>query len=255
MRRHVATGLIIPGLLIAGQVLADPVIAGSEADGDITFLTVYEVPSDLRSDFEKIAKSEAAQTIETSGRFWLMYEQLTPVDSDGSASYFTIHIPHTLTEITDPDYATGGLVAKAGQYRDHAELTRQVPDWCTTTALDASKLIYAHAEYYWLRADTLESVGRIFSARGEILRTLYGTGSDGNLAYEGFVTMVAPFQVMTVLFSSEASQADAEEQLKKDLEDRGLAGEWNRLSEELTSYVAKSNVRSGMYRPELSAAP
>ena len=206
-------------------------MAGSVANGDVTLLASYKLPAELRSEFETNARAEAAHTIDERGNMWLVYEELPDESTATSISYFTIHFPHNLDELTEPASTIYGLVSAAGKYRVQAELTRQVADWCSTTSLDASKLQYAYVDYMWLKPNALDAVGRIFAQRGEILRSVYGTGSDGNSAAEGFVSMVAPFQVMLVLFSSDSNLTQAIKRLRRDLDKRGLVNDWDHLED------------------------
>src|SRR5690606_38835247 len=118
-----------------------------------------------------------------------------------------------------------------------------VPDWCSTTRLDARKLEYAYVEYLWLLPSSLDSAGKILARRGEILRSIYGTTSDGNVAAEGFVAMVAPFQVMYVLFSAEENLERATALLRKDLDAHGSLVEWDLLESDLDSLIVKRKWR------------
>lgn len=239
--------------LLPSMALCDPVIAGSSADGDATLLALYEFPADLRSSFESLSKAAAATTIEKEDGMWLMYERPSNREAQSTVSYFTVHFPDTIDELTEPQPTTYGVISQFGAHRVHSELTRQVPDWCSTVSIDPNKLEYAYVEYLWLKPDALEVVGQFLAAQGEILRSMYGTESDGNLATEGFVSMVAPFQVMLVLFSSESSPDGASGRLNADLQTHGFGDEWNRLQDEIDARVSKREYLSGRYRADLSA--
>ena len=238
---------------LSGELFAGPVIANATADGDATLLTSYEFPAGLKMDFEAMAESAATHTVDSGSGMWLMYEQPPNPDSANTVAYFTVHFPDNLDELTDPGSTTSRLVAEMGEYRVRAELTRQVPDWCSTVSIDAEKLEFGYVDYLWLEPNSLEAVGLLLAKRGEILRSLYGSESDGNLATEGFVSMVAPFQVMLVLFSSESSRQAALEQLAQDLEAKGLSDDWYRLQDELRQHISKRETLSGRFRRELSA--
>ncbi|MDJ0938307.1 MAG: hypothetical protein QNJ00_00955 [Woeseiaceae bacterium] len=252
MKRVVVTlGLFLACL--TGEVSANPVIAGSAANGDATLLASYEFPASLKDEFESASRSAAAYAVENGHGMWLMYEQASNIDSSNTIAYFTVHFPDNLDELTEPASTTSGLIAEFGKYRVRAELTRQVPDWCSTVSIDAEKLEYGYVEYLWLEPNSLDDVGLLLAERGEILRSVYGSESDGNLATEGFVSMVAPFQVMLVLFSSESSRAAAAKQLEKDLEAGGHSDDWDRMRNKLDAYVSKRETLSGRFRRELSA--
>ena len=81
---------------------------------------------------------------------------------------------------------------------------------------------------------------------------MYGTGSDGTSAFEGFIAMVAPFSVMFVHFSNSSSEADAEAILKRDLDSHGLLVEWEALESELAHITSRVDRRTGLNTPELS---
>lgn len=251
--KKIKTLLICCILCFCSQASADPSIAGSAANGDATLLAAYEIPTDHRREFEANARAAAARATDASDDMWLMYEELAIEGDAVSIAYFTVHFPDNLNELTEPTSATYGLTATAGLYRVRAELTRQVPAWCSTTEVDATMLEYAFVDYLWLKPNALEAVGQILAERGKILRSVYGTGSDGNSATEGFVSMVAPFQVMLVLFSSKSSLTLATKQLRRDLKSHGLVNDWDSLEADLTSFVTKHSSRSGRFRPRLSA--
>jgi len=248
--------LIVWGLSLAlSNAIANPTVGEADADGDVTLLSSFAVSADQKDAFETEAMASARIAIARDSDMWLMYEELGEVENLSSARFFTVHFPHDIDELTEPSSATVELVSRLGRYRVHAELTRQVPDWCSTTSLDANKLQYAYGEYLWLRPFSLEIAGRVLARRGEILRSVYGTNSDGNAAMEGFVAMVAPFQVMQVLFSSEPDFEKATQLLRQDLKNGGFLEEWDSLGETLDSIVTNRQKRFGRYRPELSVDP
>ena len=225
----------------------------SIADGDVTFLSSYEVPLAEKEVFESQAMAAAKIVASQSKGMWLMYEELGETSTTHSARYFTVHFPDDLEQLTEPASDVYELVAKLGIYRVHAELTRQVPDWCSTTALDADRLPYAFVEYLWLKPKSLAEVDKILARRGEIMRRVYGTSSDGESAAEGFVAMVSPFQAMHVLFSVAESRVAALELLKTDLQRHELLEEWASLEGDLSRFVVERESRSGKFRRELSA--
>jgi hypothetical protein len=226
--------------------------ADFDPDGDVTLLTSYELARDLSQEFEAAAKAAVKRSSELQRNIWLLYEEFNR--DTNKRRYFTVHFPHSIEELTEPNSATSELISAVGQYRDHVELTRQVPAWCSTTSLDANLLTFAYAEYLWLTPDSLESAGRLLAKRGEILRAVYGTTSEGNSAAEGFISMVAPAQLMLVLFSSESTRRGAVQLLELDLVNNGLLGEWRELNSKLESLVTKRSYRAGRYRPDLSHA-
>lgn len=221
-----------------------------DADGDVTLLAVYQVPDKSRLEFEAAAKTAAKNGAEQRTNIWLLYEDLSK--DGGYHRYFTVHFPHSMDELTEPNPALTDLISAIGEYRTHAELTRQVPDWCSTTNIDANLLKYAYVDYLWLRSNSLENAARLFAKRGKILRGIYGITSEGNAAAEGFVSMVAPAQLMWVLFSSESTRSAAVHLLESDLKTNGLLSEWNDVNRQLESLVTKYGYRAGKYRSDLS---
>ena len=228
----------------------EPSIGDSLATGDLTLLTSYRLPADRRTAFESTAATVARNNVESNGKMWLLYEELT--DAGADPRYFTVHFPHNLSELTEPNSTTYELVAAVGRYRDHADLTRQVPDWCSTVSMDPELLEYAFVEYLWLKPNSLDEAGRLLAQRGRLLRDVYGTTSDGNAAAEGFVSMVSAAHITLVLFSSEAERDAALGLLEADLEERGLLVEWRSVHTRLDALVARRSGRAGRFRPGLS---
>lgn len=245
--------LISTLLLAVFDVSAYPTVGNVNADGDVTLLSTYEIPVERKEEFESAVRASATADNARHDAVWLTYEEFDDSSPSSSLRYFTVHFPDNVDQLTEPSSAVFEVVSRLGNYRIEAELTRQVPDWCSTTNLDAGKLQYAYAEYLWLLPGNLDNAGKILAKRGEILRSIYGTTSDGNAATEGFVAMVAPFQVMYVLFSAEDSFERATALLRRDLNAHGYLVEWDLLGRDLDSLIAKRKSRSGQYRPTLSA--
>lgn len=223
-------------------------VGDSIADGDVTLLSSYKVPLEDIDSFE----TAASTAVKTGDGIWLMYEEHEHKDDSGTVRFFTVHFPDNIDQLTEPASVVSDLVSRIGHYRVHTELTRQVADWCSTTALDPDKLAYAYVEYLWLRPGTLTEASELLAQRGDILRAAYGTTSDGNAAAEGFVAMSSPFQVMRVLFSNEGSRGDATKVVRSDLEAKGLLTEWDQLQQKLDAIAVRKEFRSGRYRPRLS---
>lgn len=252
IRRTFGPILALGGMCLCLGAVAGPKVGVSDADGDLTLLTSYQVPAEKRSAFETEVRASAVRSIEQRGNIWLMYEEPAKDAHLMSSRYFTVHFPVSIDELTEPSSAIFEIVSTLGSFRVHAELTRQVPSWCSTVNLDASKLQYAYVEYLWLKPNALTNVGRLMDKRGEILRSVYGTTSDGNSAVEGFVAMVAPFQVMHVLFSSASSREQATRIFRHDIEAHGLLDDWDMFDNALENLLSKRQIRSGKFRPKLS---
>lgn len=231
---------------------ADPQIGSSRANGDPTFLSAYEIPAERLSDFQQAVKKQVARAVVDEADIWLTYEELRQSSSGDSTRFFVVHFPTTIAGLTEPNAYTPGLIDEFGRYRVQTELSRQVPDWCSTLSIYSDKLPYAYLEYLWLRPGSLDAAGRLLARRGEILRELYGTGSNGALASESFVAMVAPFQIMNVFFSSKDTLAKSQMILARDLVSKGLAEEWAQLHEQLGQMTSRRESRAGRYLPDLS---
>lgn len=254
MRRHFKTiSIMLTAVfyLASASASEEAVIAGSKAIGDITFLTAFSTPAGERGHFEDAAKLSVQQSLARNANVWLLYDDLSS-DSE-TARYFSIHFPHDVNELTEPNAANYDLISNLGHYRHHAELTRQVADWCSTTSVDPYKLAYAYVDYLWLKPGKLEAAGELLARRGALLREIYGAGSDGNAAAEGFVSMVAPGQLMLVLFSSMKQKKIALEVLETDIENAGRHQEWRRIDGQLEELIDKKSYRNGKFRADLSA--
>lgn len=227
----------------------EAIIAGSAANGDVTLLTSFEVAADSKQAFETQAKAAAQRSIEKNSDAYILYDEFT--DSKDTARYFTVHFPHDLDELTEPNSANFEVIASLGAHRVHSELTRQVPDWCSTIAMDPYLLEYAFVEYLWLEPGSLDRAGALLAQRGQLLRDVYGTSSAGNAATEGFIAMVAAPQIMLVLFSSESDRQDAHRLLEADIEEYDRLAEWRSIHEQLETLVTERRYRSGLFRPDL----
>ena len=216
----------------------------------ITKLTVYSIPKTQSKKFLSFAESTAHQLNKANSNMYLFHEQHTSTNSHNA--YFVVEFPDTIEQMTEPNTASYPFVSKFGEYRSHIELSRQKASWCSTLSIEPNKLKYAHAQYLWLKSDALQEVDFILQKRADLIKRIYGSGSDGVSAFEGFMPMSAPFGVMLVHFSNEVSIDAANHALKKDLNKRHELAAWLELEIQLRDLIVREDSRTGTFISNLS---